>query len=77
MGFPAKTAYTEVVVKSTGMRFNDFPPEFLGRTMFYLPEETPVGTLVGKLNIIDKDKNNGGGLNISIDGEDARIGKYM
>ncbi len=55
LGSPRLTATAQIPVRVTKTDFNDYDPEFLGDTIFRVPEEVSVGTVVGTLTVTDED----------------------
>ncbi|XP_046553353.1 protocadherin Fat 4-like [Haliotis rubra] len=56
LGYPSRKAQTKVIVRAPYFDFNDHPPDFKGETMFVTREEIPIGAVVGRLNVVDEDK---------------------
>ncbi|XP_041350814.1 protocadherin Fat 4-like [Gigantopelta aegis] len=57
MGFPSRTSYTKVTVSAPDLQYNDYPPD-IRITSFVIKEELPIGTIIGNLDVVDKDVEN-------------------
>ncbi|XP_067676182.1 cadherin-related tumor suppressor-like [Haliotis asinina] len=66
LGYPSRKAQTNVIVRAPYFDFNDHPPDFKGETMFVTREEIPIGAVVGRLNVVDEDKEGSSAVTLEL-----------
>ena len=57
MGFPSQSSYSRVTVRAPDLQYNDHPPD-MRNTSFIIKEEIPLGTIIGNVDVVDKDVEN-------------------